>query len=124
MANGHGGARPGAGRKARADKHAGQIAAAEQKIADRLPDLVENLLILASGAWVQGDKCDDQGKPLVYLTPPDRSANVYLLDRILGKPTNRCEVSGEDGQPFKVYVGVDVDRVCGIVGPPSGEPAV
>lgn len=111
MANGHGGARQGAGRKPRASKHAGAIADAEQKIADQLPKLVENLLKLAQGVLVQTETEDADGGPEIYLTAPDRAANVYLIDRILGKPTDRHEVTGEDGEPFKVYVGIDLDRI-------------
>lgn len=49
MANGHGGPRPGAGRPAKAEKYGGQIAAAEDHIADRLPELLEREFALATG---------------------------------------------------------------------------
>ncbi|HEX8833981.1 MAG TPA: hypothetical protein VF719_07255 [Abditibacteriaceae bacterium] len=39
-----GGARPGAGRKKKTEKYGGQIAAAEDKIADVLPQLIERLI--------------------------------------------------------------------------------
>lgn len=48
-----GGARVGAGRKPRAEKFARPIAAAEKRIADRLPELVDNLLLLAAGGIEQ-----------------------------------------------------------------------
>jgi hypothetical protein len=47
VANGHGGARPGAGRKPRALRFERPIAAAEKKIADHLPQLVDAELALA-----------------------------------------------------------------------------
>ena len=49
MANGHGGARRGAGRKPKAEKFARPIAGLERRLADALPDLGEALLKLASG---------------------------------------------------------------------------
>ncbi len=49
MANGHGGARPGAGRPAKADKYEPEITATERKIADRLPELLEREFDLATG---------------------------------------------------------------------------
>lgn len=45
------------------------------------------------------------------IAPPDRNANAYLVDRILGKPTETHEHSGEDGGPIKVYLNVDPDAV-------------
>lgn len=51
MANGHGGARPGAGRKPKAEKYESQIEAANQQIADHLPMIVGNLLKLAGGGF-------------------------------------------------------------------------
>lgn len=138
MANGHGGARPGAGRKAKAEKYAAQIAAAEDQIADRLPRLIGNLLKLADGGFevvenhyapagtvtvgsgeyltlVYPDKLADELvliKRVKSRAAPDRAANIDLINRILGKPTTQVEVSGEDGGPlFKVYVNIDPDQV-------------
>jgi hypothetical protein len=89
MAGGHGGARPGAGRKAKAAKFEGPIAGAERKIADRLPELIDNLFALASG--FDGE-------------PPDREANKYLLDRILGKPRERVEAEHSGALDVGVHV--------------------
>ncbi len=44
-----GGARPGAGRKPRAERFARPIAAAEKQIADRLPKIIDQLLLMATG---------------------------------------------------------------------------
>src|SRR5947209_4218827 len=95
----HGGARAGAGRKAKAVKFARPIAAAEKRIADRLPHLVDKLLELADGVTVS--EIDAKGEERVYLRPPDRQAAEYLLNRILGKPTERAELSGPDGGPIE-----------------------
>lgn len=123
---GHGGARPGAGRPRKADKYAGQIAAAEDQIADKLPKLIANLLKLANGGFkevqeewqpaglvttgsgeyetlVFPEKPADElvrVKRTVSVAAPDRAANTYLIDRILGKPTQRTELTGEDGSPL------------------------
>ena len=100
MANGHGGKRAGSGRKAKADKHAGKIARAEKVIADRLPELIDNLFDLAAGVLVQHVGKD--GVVDVFERPPDRQANEYLINRIMGKPTERAEVTGPSGGPVEV----------------------
>lgn len=108
--SGNGGARPGAGRKAKAEKFKQPIAKAEKRIADRLPSLIDNMMALADGIWVE--EMTIEGARIVYKRPPDRQANQYLIDRILGKPTERHELTGEDGEPlFKVYEGIDPDAV-------------
>src|SRR5689334_21286008 len=86
---GPGGARPGAGRKRKSDKFAGQIAKAEKQIADRLLDYVGNMEQLAAGIWVDEEGKD--GERRIYLRAPDRQANEYLINRIMGKPTDRKE---------------------------------
>lgn len=82
-----GGARPGAGRKPKAIKFISQIQQAEEKIADRLPWVVDKLLELAEGVAVE--KITPTGVPIVYQQPPDLGALKYLADRIMGKPTER-----------------------------------
>lgn len=95
---GQGGARPGAGRKRKADKFAGQIAKAEKHIADRLLLYLDNMEALAAGIWVE--EKDKDGERRIYLRAPDRQANEYLMNRIMGKPTDRKELSGPDGSPI------------------------
>jgi len=80
----------GPGRPRKAEKYAGQIAATEDRIADLLPTLIANLLTLANGVMVQ-DVSPFDGSTLVYKEPPDRKANEYLIDRILGRPTQAIE---------------------------------
>jgi len=79
----------GPGRPRKREKHAGAISKAEKQIADRLPELINNLLELAGGVLVE--EVDESGKPRVYRRPPDRAANEYLINRVLGKPTERVE---------------------------------
>lgn len=110
MANEHGGARPGAGRKPKDEKFKQPIAKAEKKIADKLPWLIDQMMELAEGVVVQ--EFDREGIPRVYQRPPDFKAIAYLVDRIMGKPTERKEITGADGAPlFKVYAGIDTDNV-------------
>jgi hypothetical protein len=84
------------GRPRKTDLYGGHIRAAEDQIADRLPALIDNLFRLADGVTVQEE--DDNGKERIYSKPPDRASNEYLLNRIMGKPTEIQEVSGPDGE--------------------------
>lgn len=88
---GAGGTRPGAGRKRKSEKFAGQIARAEKRIADHLPDLVDRMLELAAGVEVQTVD-EETGGIKVYSKAPDRQAAEYLINRIMGKPTERREI--------------------------------
>lgn len=103
-----GGARPGAGRPRKSDKYAGQVVAAENQIADRLPQYIDNMARLADGIYRQDE--DEDGNRYVYLTPPDRQANEYLINRILGKPTEKQEHTGANGGDLRVLVQSVSDR--------------
>ena len=91
-ANGHGGARSNAGRRASEVRKLLEkpIQVAEKRIADRLPSLIDNLLILANGVLVE-DVNIVTGEVGVYKKPPDRQANEYLINRVMGKPTDKTE---------------------------------
>src|SRR5438128_5674633 len=73
----NGGARSGAGRKPNNVKYASQIDVANTRIADHLPQLIENLITLADGVTVK--EVDDDGVVDIYTKPPDRKANEYLI---------------------------------------------
>jgi hypothetical protein len=94
------------GRPSKTDLYGGHIRAAENLIADHLADFIHNLVRLANGVWVE--EMTKEGVRLVYQQAPDRASNEYLLNRIMGKPTEIQEVSGPDGEPLgsvvKVYV--------------------
>lgn len=77
------------GRTPKRDKHAGAISRAEKRIADKLPILIDRMLELADGVTVQ--ERDREGELDVYTRPPDRQALEYLMNRIMGKPTERRE---------------------------------
>jgi hypothetical protein len=79
--NGHGGTRPGAGRKPKALLHQATAAAVESKIADALPEIVDQLIVSAKGG--------------------DVAAARYLVDRLLGRVPALPAVPAEDTrQPF------------------------
>jgi len=120
----------GPGRPRKADKYGGHIAQAEDLIADRLPKIIDNLIKLADGGyerveeeWLPAalvtigsgefemkafpDKPDDElvlVKRKVSHADSDRVANIYLADRLMGKPTDKVEVSGEDGDAIAIRV--------------------
>jgi hypothetical protein len=99
------------------------IAEAEKEICDALPRLIANMIYLANGGyerveekWTPSEmevvvvqEGSDPPPPELVLSErkvsiaePDRAANQYLIDRILGKPTERKEVSGPEGGPVQV----------------------
>ncbi len=98
-----GGRRPGAGRKSAADLALRDDfnAAARDTIVEWLPQLLANLKTLADGSGP--------------LNPPSLAANQYLLDRVLGKPTQSIEHSGQGGGPLALTVTLEsaLDRVYG-----------
>jgi hypothetical protein len=120
-----GGKREGAGRKPKREKYSGAINKAEKRIADKLPELIGNMFELAAGVTISepDDNASDGSGKRIYTRPPDRQANEYLINRILGKPTERQEVSGEDGGPLKIVVeyGLDSDDSVAAA-PPSAAP--
>lgn len=91
----------GPGRPRKADQHAGAIARAEKQIRDRLPELIAAQFDLALGVTVE-EVDRESGATVVYRKPPDAKAGQYLIDRIMGKPTERQEVSGADGGPIGI----------------------
>lgn len=147
-----GGKRAGAGRKSTAERFARPIAVAEKRVADRLPQTIDNLEHLADGGY---ERVKEKWQPaaLVVLELPlrkpdgtpmvdadskailakqqvfpdaepdqlvlverstetadrDRAANIYLVDRILGKPMQRQEIAGDPDSPLHT-VGMTLDE--------------
>lgn len=123
----HGGRRPGSGRKTKAATklRAELLAEADQQIVDHLPQLVANLIKLADGGYrrveekwepepfagidpLTGQRREEPELVLVErkvsVAEPDRAANQYLIDRILGKTKQAVEVSGKDGEPLQAVI--------------------
>lgn len=84
----NGGARPGAGRKPNAVKFESEITAADKRIAANLVRYIANMEQLADGVMVE-ERDPITQKLIVYQRAPDRQANEYLINRIMGKPAER-----------------------------------
>jgi hypothetical protein len=67
--------------------------ATDSSITEKLPQLVESLMQLAIGVTIE--KETQQGKQ-VYALPPNRLAAEYLINRVLGKPTERTQSSNTE----------------------------
>jgi hypothetical protein len=103
---------PGPGRPRLAERYGGHIRRCEDLIADRLPKLIDNLFALADGVTVT--EATEQGER-TYRNPPDRAANIYLIDRILGKPTALVEHAGPaEMQAWEMTTVELIDRVRAI----------
>jgi len=108
----------GPGRPRKSDKYAGAVAAAENRIVDRLPEIIDNMFHLAMGGY---ERVEEQWAPagtlrtasgeklfptvptdemvlikrIVTIADKDRMANQYLIDRVAGKPIEKQEVDQE-----------------------------
>jgi len=99
------GHRPNAGRKPKAVEYEAPIKAAEAKIIDKLPHLLDRMLELADGIQLEGEA--PQGGKFIYTRAPDRAAISYLVDRILGKATEHVELDAD----MSVSVVAELDEV-------------
>jgi hypothetical protein len=99
---GRGGARPHAGRPAKAGLYAAPIRSAEDRIVDHLPQIVDAMIDLALGVRVE-ERSEDGGAR-VYQRPPDRQAGAGLLDRIMGKAVERKEITGPEGNILRIII--------------------
>lgn len=105
MAEGHGGARPGAGRKPKREVFEGEITKADRRLAKNLIRHIENMERLANGILVQ-ETNTKTGATFVYVASPDRQANEYLINRVMGKPIERQQHSGSI-DAYIVNIGSD-----------------
>jgi hypothetical protein len=110
----------GPGRPRKAEKFAGPIADAEKRIAQKLPELIDNMFLLAHGVLVE--KTTLTGGKIIFKEPPDYKANEYLINRIMGKPTERQEHSAPAGGVVPVGFLALLDRVYGEQGDDSDTP--
>lgn len=136
MSNGHGGARPGAGRPRNTEKYAEAITSFHDAAADAIQARYRALTYLADGGFdeeaieevwepagliqITKELITEDGRSVnvkelafPHLPPeqlvcvqrkvkkqiaaPDLKANIYLVDRVAGKPTQATELSGPDG---------------------------
>lgn len=49
----------------------------------------------------------------IYVTPPNREALTYLIDRGMGKPPQRHEVTGDDGGPLTIVPWMPAEATYG-----------
>lgn len=96
----------GPGRPRTRERHAAPVRAAEKKIVDRLPAIVDAQIRLALGVMVE-DVNVVTGDLTVYREPPDAKAGQYLINRILGLPAAKVDVAGSGG--FALYVDIGSD---------------
>lgn len=151
-----GGSRPGSGRKKKAEVYGPEITALERRIADRLPQILDNLILLADGGFEQVNEVYEPAgliqitKEIVTaegtvnvkerafpdlppeqlvcvrrtrsIAAPDRAANIYLMDRIVGKPVAAIEVEAEvqPGDALVAAFGAVVAKIYGDAGGDAG----
>lgn len=96
MANGHGGSRPGAGRKP------GKVGAAKRALADMAKDHAQAAL----ASLVQIATAGESEAARV-------SAANAILDRAYGKPPQSLEHSGPDGGPIPLPAVIQIVGVGG-----------
>lgn len=92
--------------------HESPVRAAEKKIADLLPWLVDKMVELVDGVEVQ--ETDRRGQTKVYTTPPDRQAAEYLIDRVMGKAAQPIDVTYQVDE-IAAQFGVEPERVTSIM---------
>ncbi len=118
-----GGARPGSGRKPKQSRLIVQevTALTRDKLEEWLPRLLENLKYLADGGYERVEETLEPNgagdlvavKRTVSVAEPDRAANQYLIDRLLGRPTERKEVGGLDGQAIPIEFEAALQAIYG-----------
>ena len=110
--SGRGGKRPGAGRPPKRVVHESPIRAAEKKITDRLPWIVDKLIELVEG--IHEEKTIGDNAVIVYKRAPDRQAAEYLIDRVMGKAAQPVDISYQV-EEIAADFGVPPERVTSIV---------
>jgi hypothetical protein len=124
----HGGPRSGSGRKTTEFNQLRSkiVSAMDRENLEMLPKLFANLLYLANGGYerveekwepikIPGDFAERDITPegdglglverKVSIAEPDRAANIYLIDRVLGKPVQAVSLDPNSIQnPTIVYV--------------------
>ncbi len=68
------------------------------KVQQNWDDIMQAMVDLASGIWVQDIKYDDNGVPInqrVYKQKPDKDILKYLADQVIGKPKESQLIEGK-----------------------------
>lgn len=103
--SGHGGARPGSGRKKKVQLLAGPIERIRGDIEELAPLLGPSLRELVNGVYVE--ETDSHGTRRIYRQPPNLGAIQTVIDRVLGKVGDRREITGAGGGPIIIEVKDD-----------------
>lgn len=85
---GNGGKRAGAGRPRNEERFEPQIKKAHALIKKRWTEVVDALIDSAIGITFR-ETDEDTGGINIYTKAPDTKAAMYLLDRVMGKPTQQ-----------------------------------
>ncbi len=102
----NGGSRRGAGRKK------GSVNKEKREVIDiinqygGLEERVQKLRELANGVKLL--KKEDDGV-IIYEKPPDTQANIYLIDRVCGKPKQAIDVKADVEVTWEVMFGFSSD---------------
>ncbi len=114
------------------------MAESDRLIVENLPELIGNLLMLANGGYEQieeewvPEELQKEGKVTwetkrskkpqpgmvcikrkVSFAAPDRGANIYLIDRIFGRPKQSMEHAGPNGMAIPVAIEAIIASVYG-----------
>lgn len=68
------------------------------KVQENWDELLEAMMNLAKGVYVQDIKLDDNGNTIdqkVYRQKPDREVGKYLMDQVIGKPKESMNIEGK-----------------------------
>lgn len=68
------------------------------KVNDNWDEILQGMIDLATGIWVQDIKYDDNGAPInqkVYRQKPDKDVQKYLADQVIGKPKESMNIEGK-----------------------------
>lgn len=92
----------------------------EQKVQDRLDDLLKAMIDLALGHFVtvaKFNKNTGEVETRIYEQPPDYKALSFLIENVIGKVPSRLEITGAGGGPVKVvpYMTMEEAIRVGIV---------
>ncbi len=100
-----GGKQPGAGRpKGAVNKEKKEVADIIEKYGG-LEERIERLRELSNGILVKETGKDGEAK--VYLKAPDTQANIYLIDRVCGKPKQAVDMKVEGQVTWELMFGVE-----------------
>ena len=111
-----GGARPLPGPPTKESKllRAEIVRETEKIICEHLPQLVRNMIHLANGGYERvEEEYDGDGvlvKRKVTIADKDKYANQYLIDRIMGKTSQKIEISTDDDLPKRIVIPREDDR--------------